>query len=200
MDWLQAQDVHLLVAINRLHSPLGDVIMVVVSNKWVWIPLYAWLIYLLYRHQSRNSFLLALVLVIPVILMADQITSGLLKPLIARPRPCHVPVLRSLLHLADGCGGKYGFASSHAANFFAIATYISWHLKRDAKWLPHVLFSIAGLVGFSRIYLGAHYPGDVIAGMLIGILAGLFGIGMFQFLFKKLAFPQNTEKTGYSKT
>ncbi|MEY3445126.1 MAG: hypothetical protein RLZZ519_3407 [Bacteroidota bacterium] len=200
MDWLQAQDVHLLVAINRLHSPFGDVVMVIVSNKWVWIPLYCWLVYLLFRYQPRNSFWLTMALVIPVILIADQFTSGLLKPLIARPRPCHVPVLRSLLHLADGCGGKFGFASSHAANFFAIATYIGWHLKHEIRSVPYLLFGIAGLVAFSRIYLGAHYPGDVLGGIFVGIAAGYTGIGLFKFLSNRWAFPQKTHKTRYGKT
>lgn len=201
MDWLLAQDESLLVAINGSHSPFGDLLMTLLSNKLVWIPGYLALAYWLSRIYPRNAFLLALVVAIPVILLADQSASGILKPWVARPRPCHVPELAGILHLVDNhCGGPYGFASSHASNFFALATYLGWHFRRRMPWMPYLLFGIAGMVGFSRIYLGVHYPGDVLAGMLLGIFSGLVGILLFRLVFKKLNFPQTANKTNVGRS
>src|SRR5688572_5281746 len=127
MDWLLAQDENLLLAINGSHSGWADVVMTILSNKLAWIPVYVLLAYLL----------LAIVVLVPVILISDQVASGLLKNLVARPRPCHEPGLMEMLHLVGNkCGGEYGFASSHASNFFALATYLSWHFGKRISGLP----------------------------------------------------------------
>ncbi len=196
MDWLLAQDESLLVAINGTHTTIGDVVMSLISNKLVWIPGYAGLAYLLWRSYPKNEFLLAVLVVIPVILIADQTASSVLKPLIARPRPCHVPELDGILHLVNGhCGGPFGFVSSHASNFFAIALYVGWHLRKKFVWLPILLFTIAGMVSFSRVYLGVHYPGDVVGGMILGLISGGIGIALFRLIGKRLNFPHNSKKT-----
>ena len=88
-----------------------------------------------------------------------------------RPRPCHAPDLLGLVHLPTGrCGGAYGFVSSHAANFFGLAVYLGLLLREG--WLFGLLLIAAVLVGYSRIYMGVHYPGDILAGGLLGALAG----------------------------
>jgi undecaprenyl-diphosphatase len=191
MDWLLEQDRALLLWINGLHTPFADVLMTFVSNKLVWIPLYALLLVVLIHKLGWKAAALAVVVTVGVILLSDQLASGLLKPLIQRARPCHVSSLQQLLHLVDGkCGGKYGFASSHAANFFGLAMIITGLLGRDARMLCVSLFIVAGTVALSRIYLGVHYPSDVFAGMIIGISIGWCGVLLFRKLHKWLNFPQ----------
>lgn len=201
MEWLLEQDERLLLAINGSHTSWGDAVMLTLSNKLVWIPAYLMLAFLLFWRRGGRHFLLAAMVLVPVILVADQVASSILKPWVARPRPCHVPELMGLLHVVNGkCGGAYGFVSSHAANFFALATYLSWHLKPRIPWLPSFLFCMAGIVAFSRIYLGVHYPGDVLGGMAVGILAGFGGISLFRCVSRKLDFPQSTRSSSQQTT
>jgi undecaprenyl-diphosphatase len=191
MDWLLAQDHALLLAINGAHSEIVDTFMSVVSDKLTWLPLYAALLVLLYRQVGWQRLLMLIGVLALVILMSDQVASGLLKPLVQRPRPCHLEGFRQFIHLADKhCGGAYGFASSHAANFFALATFMVPFFWKRFRFLVVGLFLVAGLVGYSRIYLGVHYPSDVLAGMLIGMMAGWLGIFLFKTLAKRFVFPQ----------
>ena len=104
--------------------------------------------------------------------MTDQFTSGLMKPFFERLRPSHEPALEGMVHMVSGySGGKYGFASSHAANTFGIAMFLSCLLKVEKPWI-NWLFLWAALVSYTRIYLGVHYPGDIIVGALIGVAFG----------------------------
>jgi undecaprenyl-diphosphatase len=117
------------------------------------------------------------------VVFADQFSSNLLKPLFKRLRPCHVEEFQSWIHLPAGCGGMYGFCSSHAANSFAIA--VGYYLLTKNKFAGLVLVLWASLISYSRIYLGAHYPLDVIVGALVGSVGarGLFII--YERLIKK---------------
>lgn len=169
IDWLIDIDKSAMVALNALHSPLLDPVMVFFSNKWVWAPLYALLIYILYRRFAMKAWWLILALV-AVIAVADRLTSGVMKPAFARYRPCHDTEMAAKIHVVDGCGGRYGFPSSHAANTFALAAFFCFLFRwqRRYRWL--VLW--AATVSYSRIYLGVHYPMDVVVGSLVG-----WGIG-----------------------
>ncbi|MEN9385791.1 MAG: hypothetical protein RLZZ185_532 [Bacteroidota bacterium] len=159
-------DESLFRVINQSHTTELDIIMRFLSNKLVWIPLYAYLIYKIYRvkPQAIKASLFYLVL---AILWADQISSSVLKPWIKRLRPSHEADFQSWIHLPDGAGGLYGFCSSHAANSFAIA--MGFYLLTKNKWLSIPLFIWATIVSYSRIYLGVHYPLDVMTGTLVGL-------------------------------
>lgn len=170
MDQVIALDKALFLLLNRQHTLWLDPVMVFLSNTWCWLPLYLILVVQIVRMYKSKSWIPLLAIAL-VILMSDQITTTLMKPFFARVRPSHEPSLVNLIHLVNGYkGGLYGFASSHAANTFGVATFLSllfqqkpWHL-----WL----FVWPVVVSYSRIYLGVHYPGDILAGAIVGILCG----------------------------
>jgi undecaprenyl-diphosphatase len=151
--------------LNSLHHASIDKVMILISNKPTWYSLYALLIGLVI-YTSRKRSWLVLVNIALLITLADRISSGLIKPLVMRLRPCHEALMYPFLHLPDGCGGSYGFVSSHAANTFAIACFLFLYFNKQ-KW-TYLLFLWAAVVSYSRIYLGAHYLGDVMCGALLG--------------------------------
>lgn len=167
LDLLNRADTWLFLALNGFHNPAFDTFFVGVTCKWTWVPFYAVLAYLIFK-RKKQTFFLILLSVICAITLSDQLSSTIIKPFVARLRPCHEPLLSGLVHIVnDACGGQYGFVSSHAANVFALATLIMLLLK-DRK-LTALTFSWAALVSISRVYLGVHYPGDIAAGAAIGI-------------------------------
>lgn len=177
---LQVLDRQLLLAINRAHSPALDAIMVFASDRTVWFPAYALLIaWLIYHFRRRGVLLLPLVIV--AVALADSITSRLFKPFFARPRPCHDARVFPFLHLPDGCGGQFGFLSSHAANSVALAVFLAFVLPaRRFQALKIGVFIWAALLSYSRMYLGAHYPTDVLGGATVGALLGWGSAVLYQ--------------------
>ncbi len=169
IDQLEQWDKSLFLWLNQAHNTVADFVMIGVSNKFVWIPLYLLLLFWLFKYDKQYVWL-AISLGL-LILISDQVASGILKPWVGRLRPCHDPSISNLVHAPDGCGGKFGFASSHASNMFAIATFCWLCLRSHLKYI-WLLFPWAALIAYSRIYLGVHFPGDVIVGALIGIAAG----------------------------
>jgi len=176
LSYLQEIDLALFKAINSWHSLWGDELMYGVSNKYVWIPAYAVLLYFIYRKFGAKQTVWIVLSIGVLILLSDRTTSGLLKPWIERFRPCRPEAgLGDWVHLVNNkCGGKYGFVSSHAANFFAMATFFSLLFKHKRVTIFFLL--IAFLTAYSRVYLGVHYPGDVLGGAVVG---SLFGMGIF---------------------
>ncbi|OGX90055.1 phosphatase PAP2 family protein [Hymenobacter coccineus] len=183
---LHAVDDQLLLAVNHARGPALDAVMTFASNRLVWFPFYAALIGWLVWHFRRRAIVL-LPLVVTAVALADSITSRFFKPFFARLRPCHNPALEAQLYLPDGCGGQYGFMSSHAANGFALAVFLLLTLPAGRyRLLKAGVFLWASLLSYSRIYLGAHFPTDVLGGALIG--AGLgWGAAV---LFRRSTGPQ----------
>ncbi len=166
---LNQLDTDLFLWLNGHYAPWLDPVMVFVTGRNSWFPFYALLIgWLIYRYR-RQALWYVLTLAAAVAL-SDQTASALLKPLTLRLRPCHVPALQPLIHPVLECGGRYGFASSHAANTFALATGL-WLLIGRQYPPTKGLFLWAIIVSYSRIYVGAHYPLDVLAGAGVGTLA-----------------------------
>ncbi|EPR65988.1 phosphatase PAP2 family protein [Cyclobacterium qasimii] len=163
-------DEQLFLFLNQIHASWLDTLMLAITGKYIWIPLYVFLLYLIFR-EYKSSGIWYLVGLILVILMADQLTSGFMKPYFERLRPCHDPRWQDIILNYSGCGGRYGFASSHAANTFALAAFL---YKVGKSRIPGFrwLFLWAAIVSYSRIYLGVHYPLDILVGALIGILIG----------------------------
>lgn len=174
-------DTEILLAINGWHAPWADTLMWIISAKETWIPLYLLLIGLLvwrYRKPAITSVkwlqkVPACVVVIVVIGLAvgaaDFIASGILKDLVARPRPTRVPELEGVLHLVNGYrSGQYGFVSSHAANTMACGLLFSLIWRNKIATVGLMLW--VAMNCYSRMYLGVHYPSDILGGLMVGVL------------------------------
>jgi len=172
MEYLQSIDQELFLFLNGMHNAFFDPIMYWLSHKLFWVPMYLLIAFFMIRRYRMRGVLMLLCVGV-VITLCDQTTSNLLKNTVQRLRPSHEPALAGLIYLSKaGPGGLYGFVSSHAANVFGLATFLSLVLDNRFKLLKYWLFIWAALVSYSRIYNGVHYPGDVIVGGLIGCAFG----------------------------
>lgn len=180
IEYLIALDRESFLFLNGLHSDWLDPIMLTISQTITWIPLYLVMLYFLLKEFKNESWAPLLGILI-TILIADQTNTAVLKPLFERLRPSRDPLLEGLVHIVNGYkGGLYGFASSHASNTFGVAVFLTMVLKKN-QWLIAMLFLWAITVSYSRIYLGVHYPGDVIGGAIIGVISALIGIRCYLF-------------------
>ena len=179
-------DTEILLAINGWYAPWADTLMWIISAKTTWIPLYLLLIGLLvwrYRQPAPTPIkwlqkVPACVVMIVVIALAvgaaDFIASGILKDWVARPRPSRVPELEGMLHLVNGYkSGQYGFVSSHAANTMAVALLFSLIWRNKIATVGLMLWVAANC--YSRMYLGVHYPTDILGGLIVGSLVAVGG-------------------------
>lgn len=160
----------LFLWLNSFHTKWLDPIIHQLTKTITWIPLHLFLFYKIFQNNPKNSGWVFIGLAL-TILFADQFTSGFMKPFFERLRPCQDERWADQIHNYGGCGGLYGFVSSHAANTFAVAMFLN--LKMRGK-LPHLkwLFLWASLVSYTRIYLGVHYPLDILLGGIIGASIG----------------------------
>lgn len=156
-----------------------------ISERFSWVPLYVVLAVLMILKFKWRLLILAPFVTLLVI-SSDQISVHLFKDVFMRLRPCHNPLIADLVHTVNNhCGGQYGFVSSHAANTFALACFVGLVLKNHFKWMLPFMLSWAAIVSYSRIYLGVHYPGDILGGALLGTLIGVL-------IFKALWYTNNS--------
>ena len=169
---LLTQDQSIFLFLNGIHSPWADIFFYWVSNRFVWIPLYAVLAFFLIKKWRKRAIPIFIALTL-CIFLTDQ-SCNLIKHSVQRPRPSHDPVLSEQVHLVakpDGTlykGGPYGFPSSHAANSMALALWVILYLGERRKWLIIGMLCWVLLVSYSRIYLGVHYPSDLLVGWILG--------------------------------
>jgi len=176
IETLLTYDTELFLCLNNLGSEPWDGFWLIVTEKWSSIPLYVILLYLIYRHYGVKGTLIVLVAVALMITATDQL-ANLFKYSIQRPRPCRVEALQEHMRfIAEGCG-RFGFFSAHAASSMATAVFLGLALRKYYKYLPFLLLFWAVIIAYSRIYLGVHYPLDMICGMFFG---GMLGFGFYK--------------------
>ena len=151
------------------------------TGKWFWIPFYVILLYLLYKSFPLKKLFFILIFITIGITISDQL-AGIFKHGIERFRPCHtdslIPHMRMVI-----CGGNYGFYSSHSSNSFFLFSFLKILIGKKYRYLPYILFVWASIVSYSRIYLGVHFPLDIVFGAAVGFLLG----GLLAELAKRVA-------------
>ena len=179
MEYLLGIDKWLFHLINSgMANPVTDWIMPILTNRSTWFPIYIILfIWLIFKGKTRGR--ITFILLIIGIIASDQISSSLMKPFFERVRPCHIfPDINLLVN----CGAGKSFPSSHASNNFMAAGILFWYNKSWGKYV----FILAGLIAISRVFVGVHYPADILAGAILGILISFFLLFLFNNIDKKM--------------
>jgi membrane-associated phospholipid phosphatase len=170
-------------------APFLDPVMSLLRNPDTWIPLYVFMAFWSVIRLKKVTWLFVLCTLI-TFAFTDSVTAFIFKPLFERLRPCAEPALAGIVRVLDGCGGKYSFPSNHASNHFGLAAF--WfgaiHLMTGKRW--YWLWIWAFLVCYAQVYVGKHYPGDILAGAIFGICTGILTYRLFlwlqRFIQKKL--------------
>lgn len=193
---LNTLDHELMLWLNYDGGTFQDVFWYTLSQIPSWIPLYITIIFVMLQPSDGQKqkrwmkFILLLLFTALVFAFTDQISAGIIKPLVQRPRPSHDGSIMDQLHFVnDYHGGAYGFVSSHAANCFGLAVWVSCLYKRRSLVTAMMLYAVLNC--YSRIYLGVHFPGDIICGTILGILCGWLGYYCYTRFCQRFSIPQN---------
>lgn len=172
LEWLTALDREMFFLINREWvNGLSDLLLPLARNKYIWAPLYMFIAIFLLVNYKRDGIMVILYLILTVFI-TDQLSSSIIKPFFERLRPCKDLVMMEHVRLLIKCGSGYSFTSSHAMNHFGVAFFLGIILWRLSRWVLPVAFLWAAIVSYAQVYVGVHYPFDVIGGGLIGLLIG----------------------------
>jgi undecaprenyl-diphosphatase len=175
---------------QSLANPFFDAVLPVFREKTTWIPLYLVMVFLLLKNHGWRRTVWLLLCVAAVLTVADQLAATVLKPWVGRLRPCADPTVADHARILVGCGGKYSFPSNHATNHFALAMVLSltWLRDQAAGWRIGI-FVWAALISVAQVYVGKHYPGDIVAGALLGGLIAWGGVVVYRKLAGEEAIP-----------
>lgn len=171
LETLKNIDEGLFLFLNAQHNTFFDPLMWLFSAKLFWGPLYVWFLWLLYKQYPKHYWTV-IVAILLMIVASDQICN-LAKNNIMRLRPSQDPNLQAFVHTLNGYrGGMYGFYSGHASNAFSVALFMITTVASKRWYIIPVSLTFAFLTAYSRVYLGVHYPGDIVAGGIMGTLLG----------------------------
>ena len=183
-------DQELLLFLNGLHSPFFDALFYAMTHFWFWLPLLALLLWVMWKHYRKQLALIVAFFALSIVI-SDQV-SVFIKDRVQRPRPSHAIEIKDQLHLyqyKNGDiyrGGKYGFVSSHAANSFGVMVLFLYFFKPVKRRFLWIFPTWAVLFCYTRVYLGVHYPSDIVCGALVGTISGLFSLWLYRFAVSRI--------------
>ncbi|MDR2920097.1 MAG: phosphatase PAP2 family protein [Tannerella sp.] len=187
---------NLFFLINHAHTAFWDNVMWLYSDLVIWIPLALLVIFTIVYKTNHIEYLLILLSIVLVFCICDQLSTHIIKPLIARPRPTHYPTIMEHVHTLYGySGGRYGFISGHAANSFGFAMFTALLFRN--KFYSVIILLWAVIISYSRVYLGVHFFSDVVGGMIIGIIIGYLIYKFYLFLRKQFIEKESKEDRIY---
>lgn len=202
-EWIQSLseiDTNILLYFNGIHSAFFDYFMSAFTGKVIWIPMYATILYVLLKNYNWKVALGCVVVIALTITFADQMCNSIIRPLVGRLRPSNPenPIADLVYIVNDRRGGGYGFPSCHAANSFGLAVVLILIFKK--RWLSIFIVGWAIVNSYTRLYLGLHYPGDLLVGAIIGGFGGWLIYFVFSKLthFKRIKNAKQTEVTIYA--
>jgi undecaprenyl-diphosphatase len=178
IEQLKKWDTQLFLQLNQYHTSWMDTVMYWVTDTYFWYPMYAVIIFFVVRTYRMEGVWMVLAAILAVGL-ADLVASGVFKPYFGRLRPCHTVEIQKNVYVLRGCGGQFGFVSAHAATTFALASSL-FTLTRERMSYLIWLFPWAALVSYSRIYVGVHYPLDILSGAVVGMLCSVLVLLLYR--------------------
>jgi undecaprenyl-diphosphatase len=184
IEQLLKNDTELFLFLNNLGSSTWDGLWLAITEKLTFIPLYALLLFLLYKKFGGKSLLVFVVVIALMITFTDQITN-VFKRGFMRPRPCgEADLIDHMRFIAVRCG-KYGFFSGHSSNSMAAAVFAGLMLKPYYKNLIYIMLIWSVVVAYSRIYVGVHYPLDILCGLIFGAISGFMFYKLTKYALKR---------------
>lgn len=185
LDAIIEWDKALFVSLNSMGNPSWDALWIFITKQSFFV-VYPILLYLIFKAKGRDGFMI-LVFIAFTVLLCDRISVECFKEVFKRLRPDHTEGLGDQVRFLMNKAGKYSFVSSHATNVFGVATVLSAILGKYYKGLWIYLFVWASVVSYSRVYVGKHYPLDLVGGAILGLLIGLFVVRLYRFVMKRKA-------------
>lgn len=199
LEQLKEIDNSLFVILNGSDSIYWDSVMWIITKTTTWIPLLLVLLYVVMKNSDMRRLLFVVVALIVTVALADRLSSGFIKPLVMRWRPTHDPMFLHTIDTVRGyTGGRFGFVSSHAANTFSLFIFLSLLLR--SRLMTVCLFIWASISSYSRVYLGVHFPGDILCGALLGMIVGGLTYLLYYNISRRLIPERQFYSTAYTSS
>ncbi len=188
MDFLLHWDHDLFLLINKsFQNTFFDTVMPVLRNRYFWIPFYVGVITYIFTRYSSSKASYYILFIVSAVVFTDLTSGQVLKKFVRRERPCHEPTLDRIAEIRIHCSRSYSFPSSHAANHFGLAVILMALFGKNRKKFALLFYGWAALISFAQIYVGVHFPLDIIGGALLGVIIVRLYLIMIAPILNKLA-------------